>query len=213
MLSSFVIGHFGLFVSISDRMYDVHPLDTVQAASTDSQTCVGTWMPGGLGVDVDFIFGDVVLRSIYVAFSFGDYDSNHKMGDPYVQLWSLVNGTDASNEFHGIRGGVSHDTFLSNNGVNDGNSNSSTSGADSSNIGDLQSKVDKIYKWAPVALGVVAFNILALFVVIIATIVGCRRNRRSAGPSGSFAAIPLGASSHDYRPVSLQETPKYGYND
>lgn len=213
MLSSLSLGHLGLFVSISGRLFDLHPLDTVQATSTDSQTCAGSWIPGSLDVDVDFIFGDAVLRSIYAAFSFGDYDSNHKQGDPYVQLWSLVNGSDASDEFHRIRGGQDHDTFLSNSGVNDGSSNSSASGTDSSNIGDLQSKVDKIYKWAPVALGVVAFNILALLVVIIATIVGCRRNRRSTGPSGSFVPIPLGATSHDYRPVSLQEAPKYGYND
>lgn len=205
-------------MSPSGRQFDIHPLDTVQPFGTNSKSCVGSWLPQSLGVDVDLILGDAALRSFYTVFDFGDFDSNNKMGDPYLQLWSLVNGSDASAEFHKVRGGTSNDTFLSNGNVNAAASSTGASSPGStadpnSELSDLQNKVNNLIKWAPIALGVLGFNVVVLLVLVIASFVGCARSRRNprSGPiSGSFVPLPLaGASGHDYRPVSLQETPKY----
>lgn len=220
-------------IVIGGRQFDIHPLDTVQPTESDAQTCTGSWLPQTLSVgqsEFDFLLGDAVLRSLYTVYDFGDFDSNNNMGDPYVRLWSLVNGSDASAEFHQVRGGTANNTFLSNNDVNaassSANSLNSTSTTDpSSDVGDLQTKVNNIIKWAPYVLGLVGLNVLILLVVLIVTIVGCvrrRKNARVAGPpSGSYIQRPLGGQTHDYRPISLQstlqndpsqayETPKYG---
>jgi len=223
-------------IVIGGRQFDIHPLDTVQPTDSGSTTCVGGWLPQSLTVgksDFDFLLGDAVLRSIYTVYDFGDFDSNKNMGDPYVRLWSLINGSDASEEFHQVRGGTPNNTFLTNDNVNAASANANTFSSNSStssgpDVSDLQSKVDKLMKWAPYALGLLGVNVLVLLVVLIATIVGCIRRRKApAGPSGSFIPLPLaGANQHQYRPVSLAsvepgappyETPKYNagarYND
>ena len=155
------------------------------------------------------------MRSMYTVFGYGDFMSSGQMDSPYLQLWSLVNGSEASAEFHQVRGGDSESTFVSNDNVNapsSSNSSSSNTGSSTSDITDLQTKVNRLYKWAPLAIGVAGLNILIMLVVLIVSIAGCirrRRSDRSIASSGSFVPLPLGASSHNYRRVSLQETPKY----
>ena len=204
----------------STRQFDIHPLDTVQPTSTDSTTCTGSWQPQSLSVgtsEFDYLFGDAVLRSIYTVYDFGDFDSNKKLGSPYFRLWSLVNGSDASAEFHQVRGGTPNNTFLTNSGVNAASANpntlssndSSSSSSSSPDLADLQSKVDKLMKWAPYALGLLGFNVLILLVVLVVGAIGCMRRRKggrtAAGTSGAFIPLPVaGGTAHQYRPVSLQ---------
>lgn len=155
------------------------------------------------------------MRSMYTVYDFGDFiPPTNQMGNPYMRLWSLVDGTEASKEFNQIRNGSSQSQFLSNDNVNAPTNNSSPNSSNpngdvSGDISDLQTKVHNILKWAPLAIGVAALNTFVMLIVLIVSIAGCvrrRKNNRSIAPSGSYVPLPLGASSHNYRPVSLQET-------
>lgn len=99
---------FDLTRASSGRPFDIHPLDVVVPSLIERDECIGSFLPGQLsGVDdLDWIIGASVLRSIYAVYDFGDFDSNNKMGAPYVQLLSIVDTDKASLDFISIRRGA-----------------------------------------------------------------------------------------------------------
>lgn len=152
--------------------------------------CAGSWRPQSFDVgksDFDILFGAAFMRSVYSVFDFGDFAAdNQTMGQPYLKFWSLVNGSDASNDFHAIRGGVKNSTFLSNQGVNDpgadstphdGTGNSASSGGGGPDLSTLQSSVDNINKLVPILFAITGLN-LAILVGIIAIFLFMRSKRR-----------------------------------
>ena len=54
-------------------------------------------------VHSDWLIGDNEMRSLYTVYDFGDFDDSGEMGDPFMQLLSLVDPNEASKEFHSAR--------------------------------------------------------------------------------------------------------------
>ncbi|KIJ57034.1 hypothetical protein M422DRAFT_238611 [Sphaerobolus stellatus SS14] len=182
-------------VVIAGRQFDIHPLDMVQIVTTDSNgnpVCAGTWRPQTLTVgssDFDFIFGVAFMRSVYSMFDFGDFQSDNKtLGNPYLRLWSVVNGTDASKDFHTVRGGTVNSTFTSNIGVNAISSDPNASQTGTGNavtgvdLATLQTSIDKFDKLIPILFGLTGLNLLVLFA--IGVIFFWRSARRRRGSKG-----------------------------
>ena len=157
----------------------------------------------------DWLIGDNVLRSVYSIYDFGDFDSDGNMGNPYMKLLSLVDPNKASVDFHNIRGGtpVANITY---------NASNSTDSSTTISLSDDVAKVlDKIGKFFPAMLAVMAFNALTLLVLIIVGIVLLckKRNRGSRKMRGRMSPVPLnrtsrfrGEPTHAYEPVSVALT-------
>ncbi|TDL24668.1 acid protease [Rickenella mellea] len=80
--------------------YPVHPIDTVQAATSTRGTviCFGGFQvsPGG-DTDEDFLLGDSFLRSVYSLYDFGSFISGTT--PPFLQLLSTTDASTADSEF------------------------------------------------------------------------------------------------------------------
>lgn len=204
----------------------------------DNTTCQGTWMPasfGGSGNTYDVLFGVSMLRSVVAVYNYGDFNDDMSLGNPFLQLFSLVtNGTQASDEFHAIRGGVpSKNTFPNNAGVNGPSSSSSSSSSNpppgsTPDVLSLQSKVDRIYSFAPALFALTALNIIVLLAVAggFCLRVARRRKRKSSksknkspksspvepdlfdAEGGSYIPLsrPNASAQGQYRPVSMGST-------
>ncbi|KZT71610.1 acid protease [Daedalea quercina L-15889] len=204
-------------LQFGESVYPVNPLDITPKDSSDSSRCAGTIIPddGIGGTEFDWLIGDNILRSVYAVYDFGDYDSSGTLGNPYVQLLSLVNPSQASVDFHDTRGGSAQNvTYNSANVTED--SSGSTSVDISDNLADTLSKVGT---FLPAILALMALNTLLLLGLIgggiwwILRKRGRSRARRNPGraepmPMNTMSTVGLMNSrdSHTYQPVSMALT-------
>ncbi|KAI0645685.1 aspartic peptidase domain-containing protein [Trametes meyenii] len=87
--------------------YPVHPLDTVmddlQGPLDDSgkPSCVGAFQPLSSKQPYDIVLGMAFLRNAYVLMNFGDFVDGAltKVGEPFVQLRSLTEPSEAHEDF------------------------------------------------------------------------------------------------------------------
>jgi len=200
-------------IQINNQIYPLHPLDVSPTSLTDSSTCVGSFLPQTVSVgqgEFDWLIGDNVLRSVYSIYDFGDFDSSGNMGNPYIKLLSLVDPNKASIDFHNIRGGTPNANITYN------ASNSTDSSTTVSLSDDVAKVLDKIGKFFPAMLAVMAFNALILLVLVIVGIVLLckkRNTRVSRKTRGRMSPVPLnrtsrfgGEPTHAYEPVSMALT-------
>ncbi|KAJ7904511.1 aspartic peptidase domain-containing protein [Mycena olivaceomarginata] len=200
------------------QVYPIHPLDMTPNNLGDASICVGSFVPQTLSVgagEFDWLVGDNVLRSMYSVYDFGDFDSNNKMGNPYVKLLALVDPNEASKDFHKVRGG----TALSNITYNAANT-STNDPATVSVSTDISDNLTKIVAFLPAMLGIMALNALVLIVLIVFGVwFMCRKRKTKAttrkargrmspmqmDPRNSYIA---GAEPqpHVYEPVSMALT-------
>ncbi|KAJ7179172.1 aspartic peptidase domain-containing protein [Mycena filopes] len=200
------------------QVYPLHPLDITAASLSNASLCVGTFVPQTVSVgagEFDWLVGDNVLRSMYSIYDFGDFDSNKKMGNPYVKLLALVDPNDASKDFHSARGG----TAASNITYNASNA-TSTDPSSVSISSDVNDNLGKIVAYLPAMLGIMALNAVVLIVLIVfGAIFFCRKRkskstiRKARGrstpmpmdPRSSYIAGP-DPQPHIYQPVSMALT-------
>ncbi|TFK28745.1 acid protease [Coprinopsis marcescibilis] len=207
-----------LALQIGGQVFPVHPLDLVmQRSPTNTTNCIGTFIPQFLGDDWDFdwLIGDNFLRSVYSVYDFGDFDSEGKMGNPYVKLLSLVEPDEASVEFHNLRGGTPRTgiRFTGLDGVSVAPSFAIST--------DISESLEMIGKFMPAMLAVVAFNALLLVVGSIVWLVAVIRRRKrkavpriprartaaSTRPNSYIAGSPEPRPpNHTYEPVSMALT-------
>ncbi|TRM67583.1 aspartic peptidase domain-containing protein [Schizophyllum amplum] len=209
-------------IQIGGQVFPMHPLDITPTGLTDQSQCVGSFVPGSLAVaegNFDWLIGDNFLRSVYSVYDFGDFDSDGKMGDPYVKILSIVDPNEASQEFASQRNtsprsGISYQAQDV-----DEASMASTSVTVSS---DVANTLDKLATYLPAILAIMALNALVLLVLgASGMIYVCRRSRRRKvmcrtgrgfspmpmNPRHSYiAGVPANEQPHTYEPVSMAIT-------
>jgi len=206
-------------LQIGGQVFPVHPLDVTPYGLVDQSQCVGSFVPQIVSVgagEFDWLIGDNFLRSVYSVYDFGDFDSSGKMGDPYMKLLSIIDPNEASVDFHKIRGGQPK-TNITYKGV-DG-----VAAQPSFNIStDISESLERIGRYLPAMLAVVALNALILIVLVTVGIVVCYRRRRptipSRTPRGRMSPMPMNPRNgytpgvlppgqpHTYEPVSMALT-------
>ena len=134
------------------------------------------------------------------------------MGNPYVQLLSLIDPDEASSDFAKERGTTARS------GITYNAAKTTSSGTTVSVSSDLESTLDKINTYLPVVLAIMAFNALVLLVILIGGIVWFVRRRKSQREpgvrqrknKGRMTPMPLesfaGPSTSRNDPVSYAET-------
>ncbi|KAG8218473.1 aspartic peptidase domain-containing protein [Butyriboletus roseoflavus] len=206
-------------LQISNQIFPIHPLDVTPTAVGDPNTCVGSFIPQGVSVGADqfdWLIGDNILRSIYTLYDFGDFNSSGNMGDPYVQMLALVDPTQASVEFHNVRGGNPNTNITYN------VSNSGSGSATVTLSTDVATAIENLSKFLPAILGIMALNALVLIVLVVGGIILlCRRrgkSDRTRKTPGRLGSMPMGNLSgprlseltrevpHTYQPVSMALT-------
>ncbi|KAF9221963.1 acid protease [Gyrodon lividus] len=207
-------------LQIDNQIFPIHPLDVTPASVGDKNTCVGSFVPQSVSVEAgqfDWLIGDNVLRSVYTLYDFGDFDSSGNKGNPYVQMLALIDPNQASVEFHASRGGTPNSNITY-------NVSNSGSGATTVTLStDVATTIDKLSKYLPAMLSVMALN---AFVLIVLAVLGimllCRRRGKAARARktpGRLTQMPMNhpmsanRSSeileevpHTYQPVSMALT-------
>jgi saccharopepsin len=208
-------------LQIGGQIFPIHPLDVTPVSLTDPSTCVGSFVPQSVAVgagEFDWLIGDNFLRSVYAVYDFGDFDSSGQMGNPYMKLLSIIDPDEGSVDFHNVRGGEPQ-TNITYHGLGD------VSIQPSFNISqDISASLERIGRYIPAMLGVVALNALVLLVLAAAgTVIYCRRRSRRSAPArtprGRFSpmpmnprnsyvpgVLPLSEQPHSYQPVSMALT-------
>lgn len=128
---------------------------------------------------------------MYSLYDFGDFDSNGKMGDPYIKLFSIVDPNNASAEFTVIRGGTPR-TNITYNAATGTTSSGSVSVADTT-----ADKLAKLADYIPIVLGILALNAVALIVIaVVAVVYMCRKSklRRNGAKRRSATGLKNGLS-------------------
>ncbi|KAG6814176.1 hypothetical protein H0H92_000852 [Tricholoma furcatifolium] len=206
-------------LQIGGEVYPLHPLDVTPSGLATGDVCVGTFVPTNVSVGAgqfDWLVGDNFLRSVYSIYDFGDFDANGTMGNPYMKLLSLIDPDEASSEFASARGSTAN-TNITYQGL-DG---AAVAAAPSYNIStDVSDSLERISRFIPAMLAVVALNALILIILsIVGLVVWCRKRRtsktkRRAGgrlspmplnPRHSYVAgsgLPIANQSHVYEPIS-----------
>lgn len=206
-------------LQFDNQIFPIHPLDVSPASSSDPSTCVGSFLPQSVSVGAgqfDWLIGDNVLRSVYAVYDFGDFVSSGTMGNPYVQMLSLVDPNQASVEFHDVRGGTPQNNITYNASSGDSESTTVTLSADVANT------IDSLSKYLPAMLAVMALNALVLVILaVVAFVLLCRRRGRGARARktpGRLSPMPMNITTtrypdyanpqelHTYQPVSMALT-------
>ncbi|KAL6298287.1 aspartic peptidase domain-containing protein [Sparassis latifolia] len=208
-------------LQFGDSVYPINPLDITPISMSGSSTCVGTIINETIAVGndaFDWLIGVNLLRSFYSVYDFGDYDSSGKMGDPYIKLLPLINPDQASIDFHQARGGSPVNVTY-----NAANSSSSDLSGGSTSVtlsNELVDTLNKVGKYLPAVLAIMALNALILLLLIVAALIYMytRRNRGAKArktrgrlspmpmnPTSTFG-VPTRTESHIYQPVSMALT-------
>lgn len=155
----------------------------------------------------DYIFGVNVLRSMYSLYDFGDFDSNEKMGDPYIKLLSLTDPDAASAAFCSSR------TCTPRTGITYKTSSNTHDGPvmSVSVSGSTAEALQKFTTWFPAMLGIMALNALVLLgLLILGLVLTIRKCRTKKARARHPATRPLrdssGGQNHTYEPVSMAMT-------
>ncbi|TBU33278.1 acid protease [Dichomitus squalens] len=170
-------------LQFGSSVYPIHPLDVTPKSLSDSTLCVGSFIPQAVSVGAgqfDWLIGDNVMRSLYTVYDFGDYDSSGNMGNPYMQLLSLVDPNTASKEFHADRGG-SASTNISYRAQSVSATGAAAAGGSTTvDVSDkLADTLNKLQAYLPALLAIMALNALVVLVLVAAGIVYLLRRRRS----------------------------------
>ncbi|CAA7263719.1 unnamed protein product [Cyclocybe aegerita] len=99
-------------LSFAGQRYPIHPLDLttltdpIEVNGQERIACVGALkgVDAWGGNEYDMSLGDSFLRNVYSVFDFGDPLPDGSTGEPYMQLLSLVDPTEAVSEVATIRG-------------------------------------------------------------------------------------------------------------
>ncbi|TFK55700.1 acid protease [Heliocybe sulcata] len=211
-------------IQIGGQVYPIHPLDVSPYSLSDPTTCVGSFVPQSVSVgagEFDWLIGDNVLRSIYSVYDFGDFDSSGNMGNPYVKLLSIVDPDEASSAFVAVRGGTAKNNITYN-----ASNSSSDSPATVTLSGQLADTLDKVGKYFPAMLAIMALNAVVLILLCVLGIVFLLRRRggRATSTKSSRRSVPgrglspmpmnpidnssesLAPPNHVYQPVSMALT-------
>ncbi|CCA68119.1 related to aspartic peptidase A1-Laccaria bicolor [Serendipita indica DSM 11827] len=151
-------GGIRLTLWFAGRAFDIHPLDVVVQSLADPSICIGSFIPTRIAVgasDFDWILGTNILRSVYAVYDFGDFDSNNVMGNPYVQLLSVVDIEEAASSFQAARGGTVP--------INSGNGSASTSVS----VMTTSEKLDKLMNLIPLMFAALGANALILLTILV----------------------------------------------
>jgi hypothetical protein len=160
---------------------------------------LGSFVPSQLAVgasEFDWIIGTNVLRSIYVVYDFGDFDANNVMGDPYIQLLSLVDIDQAASDFQSLRGGTVN--------VDQGNGNASSSVT----VMTTSQKLDKLLDLVPLIFAILGANALVLITLLAIIIWMCCYIKKQKNRKPKVAPLPLttvATSAHAYEAVPTQD--------
>ncbi|KAL0579550.1 hypothetical protein V5O48_002479 [Marasmius crinis-equi] len=209
-------------LQIGGQVFPVHPVDIIPKDIANPSRCVGSFVPQSLSIGAgsfDWLIGDNFLRSVYSVYDFGDFDSNNKMGDPYVRLLSLVNPDSASKDFVSARGGTAKS------GITYQASNETMAAPSSTSVtlsADVANTIARIGQFFPAILGLVALNaVVLLALIILAIVLVCRKKRKNPSrirtQPGRMTPMPLtrpssaydndnDLSKHTYEPVSMALT-------
>jgi hypothetical protein len=146
----------------------------------------------------DWILGTNVLRSLYTLYDFGDYNSNNVMGDPYIQLLSVVDINAAASDFQSTRGGT----------VNVG----SGDGSASAPVTALTTgQIDQLLNLVPMMFAVLGANALILLTLVCGGIwLCCYLRKQKRKPKKATGLTPLQLSSvasrdHAYEAVNTND--------
>ena len=197
-VSSISFNYTHSYLSCSGQPFVIHPLDVVVPSLSDSSTCIGSFVPTKLSVgggEFDWVLGTNVLRSIYSVYDFGDFDSKGNMGDPYIQLLSLVNITEAAVEFQQARGGTVN--------VEETNGNPTPSVSVAAAAPD---QLEKLVSVIPILFAIAGTNGLILLILLVGAIWFCCYRRKNK--TKKVAPLPLAmvnAAAHSYEAVSTTE--------
>jgi len=199
-------------LQFNNQAFPIHPLDVSPYNYPDNDTCIGSFIPQSVAVgsgQFDWLIGDNVLRSIYSVYDFGDFDSTGKMGNPYVQLLSIVDPNQASLEFATVRGSVARSNITY-------HVTPTPNGGTVSAEADLTSTLDKLSMYIPAMLAIMALNaVVVILLIIVAIVYLCRRRqggasaRKNRGRSSPMPLNPIATGSsqaHTYEPVSMALT-------
>ncbi|KAG8785014.1 hypothetical protein FRC12_018074 [Ceratobasidium sp. 428] len=138
----------------------------------------------------DFRLGTTFLRNVYSVYDFGDFDDDGNMGKPYVRLLPLTDPTTAGASFQKNRAAalsqlppegsiqalvsVTAPNTLTDSGLSGSSGSGSGSGTNgvnnlaSASLSDtddasVNETLDKLLKYAPVALALLGLNVVLLF--------------------------------------------------
>ncbi|PVF99939.1 acid protease [Serendipita vermifera] len=192
-------GGIRLTLWFAGRAFDIHPLDTVIPSLADETKCMGSFIPSQLAVganEFDWIIGTNVLRSLYVVYDFGDFDANNVMGNPYIQLLSLVEIDQAASDFSSLRGGTVN--------VDQGNGNASSSVS----VLTTSQKLDKLLDLVPLIFAVIGANALILITLLAIIIWMCCYLKKQNARKPKNPPLPLttvATSPHAYEAVPTQD--------
>jgi saccharopepsin len=165
-------------------------------------------------LDSDLLVGDNVLRSIYSIFDFGDFDSSDKMGDPYVQLLSLVDPDAASKEFASERGSTARTgiKYPTTDGAANSASHGTANGSTVSVSDDVSTVITNLGKYLPALAGVIALNAVLLLVLLCLAIwFICTKGRKESKKRVTAAARPRSNVGRT-TPRALTPMPMDDYN-
>ena len=148
---------------------------------------------------------------MYSLYDFGDFDSNGKMGDPFVKLLPLTDPNEASEDFAKIRGSQPRTNITYN------LASPEVIGTASDSVSATQDTLEKLNSLIPIMLGVMGLNALVLLTLVIFAIVyicrkkksrAARRTRRQSAlpmPMDSVNNIEATEPTHQYEPVVNDE--------
>ncbi|KAF5369897.1 hypothetical protein D9758_001054 [Tetrapyrgos nigripes] len=205
-------------IQIGGRVFPLHPLDVAPKSVGSDSVCVGSFVAQSFssGNQFDWLVGDNFLRSVYSIYDFGDFDSNHQMGDPYVKLLSLIKPDEASSEFAQARGTTAKTGITYNSSNETANAASSTSVTLSADVADT---IAKIGNYFPAVLAVLALNaVVLLTILIVGVVLLCQRRKKrrlraaKGRTAGRLTPMPMNSNGEVspeepvYQPVSMALT-------
>ncbi|GLB33805.1 putative acid protease [Lyophyllum shimeji] len=181
-------------LQIGGQVFPVHPLDVTPSGLATNNVCVGSFVPQTVSVgagEFDWLVGDNFLRSVYSIYDFGDFD------EPGIgRLPPSAGGQPKTNiTYTGLNGAAAMPSF---------------------NISqDISDSLEKIGRYLPAMLAVVALNALILLVLAIAgTVIYCRRRRnpraRARATPGRMSPMPMNPR-HSYVPGSGLPPPEQSH--
>ncbi|KAG9128063.1 hypothetical protein FRC07_005650 [Ceratobasidium sp. 392] len=198
-------------LTIGATKLPVHPLDLSRPIVWDysgkNETyCINTFAPlGDAPTPFDFVLGDSFLRNVYAIYDFGDFDTSGNMGKPYVKLLPLTDPTAASAGFKKNRaatlaqlpsegsiesfGGVSTPNSVANSSLSGGSgANNLASAGSSDDDASINETLNKLVKYAPIALALLGVNVVLLIgVIAMGACAMAKRNKTKATGAGSGA--------------------------
>ncbi|CCO28110.1 hypothetical protein BN14_02102 [Rhizoctonia solani AG-1 IB] len=192
-----------LGLTIDGRRFPVHPLDisSPSLSSNDNTTCYGTFIPLTFTVgagEFDVLLGDIFLRNVYSLYDLGDFEDNQDMvmGNPYIKLLSITNGTASSQEFHKVRGGsASEANKISNAQASSGSASASTT------VSVSTSTLDRLVRYTEILLSLLAVSTTLLILGIGITVYYVFFRREQNSPAGGDPGLDIsGFSLNHLRP-------------